>query len=466
MKKNYSKNINLKFFTIISFLKTNYDNIFYKIYPEYPVYFIKFAFFFVENFPLFFWFIGNIKYNKILLFYTFFIIIFFFYFFISKIKFFLSSLRDYYLLNSYYQIFLKINTIYFIFNPRGFINYTFLLKYAESPVSRKKSQELYASNLDFLETRQIYGRINQYLNILNTRYTTGKYVKEEKEILYYQINFVYKILADLKRFYRTFNHIEADWMKFYDFKEKFEDYVQACKNCPKWINEKLQLINTINPTFEFFRDNFLIVLKAESSEKEILLLKNYLSLNYNFKLNDLENSLSDIGNIDMKLVNSLHVAFSDLQFYSNNKMSKLLKLNNFKECFSTFERIFYLNNKIDISRYIIFFYLKGVDIILQDILNSVVKPLTIHKRFIILSEFKANQMFKKELLMLEELKKKILNIKLKILNFFFQFFTKLLNKSVIINYLYTRLTYIFNIIWNFEYNYKNFKKVILKFLED
>lgn len=461
MQKNYFKNLNYKNSIFFLFVKNNYDNILYKMYPEYLNFIIKFAIFFIENFPLVFWFLDKINYSPFIILYILCWFFFIFILFFQRIKDLFLKLRDYYLLNSYYEIYLKVNQIFFFLNPRAFINYTFLLKYDINPVTKKQLQEVYGRTLDFVETRQIYSRIYEYLNILNVRYLNNDYLIEEKEIIAFQIEFAYKILADLKIFYRGFHHTEAEWMRKYLFKEKFENYLIACNNYPLLIKKRNHLANIIEPKFLDFYKFFLTSLRSNAKSEDVILLKHHLYKNYKVDFLSLENYLENLNNFNMELIYILHESFTDLDLYNNKNSSNSLKLYNFLTCFSFFKEISDLDNEILVSNFIIAYYLNGVDIILQDLLNSVVKPLTVYKRRVIITQFKYNQEEKYQILILQNLSNFIKNYFHSFLNFSW----KIINKYNFLTQIYIKWVYIFNIIYNFEYSYSNFKRIILKWLD-
>lgn len=353
-----------KTYLYIFLFSVNYNEYLNKLSPEYQSLLIKFI-----NSILYF--LDLIKYNKFILSFIFIVFLFLFYHLCIFIK--NSSLRwrDTFFLELAYLTRLKVHKLYFSLNPRGFLNYTFLIRYNSSELEIKKLRERFASQFDSVEARLIYARVNEYISMYHKLYSE-KVMDEEKDIIENQIDYAYTILADLKYFYRGYNHKEAVWMPYYGFREKFLDYKEACLHFEPLSVKHNELMKLLEINWTHFFNNFLLYFEKKDKDK-LLLIKTFLMDKYKYNLDMFFFDFTK-DNFDENLIFALDDCFKELKLYDyyqeNYGDSDPLNFKVFLKSLEIVVILVDLDIKITIAENVIFNYLFSVDFILQDLFNS------------------------------------------------------------------------------------------------
>lgn len=253
-------------------------------------------------------------------------------------------------------IYFRINPIFFFLNERSFYNAKYLMRrktnwlYEERVINNR-----FANLLDSVETRAIYKRVYEYIKILNERkILSDNLYQEEFSVLEEQLIASIYMLDDLKYFYRSNGFYQSKWMYKYHFKDLYNFYIQCIKNRELLINSNINFLEgTKNLWLEFI--NNLVNIK---NVNEIDILKNYLLLQLNMKLED----FLELSNVNLTTVSELHIAFLRLNFYElNGNILELLKLLDFKKIYRNIYKLSKYYDSLYVLDMIISSYVLGVD---------------------------------------------------------------------------------------------------------
>ena len=290
------------------------------------------------------------------IFYLFFYIFFLIYFLIKKL-----CIWYYFdlLIYTYYSFLYKVHNFYFAVNPRGFLNYKYLIRFNKSTRADESLRNSFLSTLDTAEARDIYSRVNDYIMLLKNRYSNSEYYLEEKKIIRSQIFIAVNMLEDLKIFYQTGGYKVAIWMDYYQFKEKYNFYWECCFYYDPLLEEKEILINKVKGDWLQFIMKLFDILILE--DKNLILLDNYLFKYYNISVP----FFLDEKNLDFKNICILKDSLSTLGFDLNSDLAELINYKLFLKCFNIFSEISEINNALFICEQIISNYILGVDKIIK-----------------------------------------------------------------------------------------------------
>jgi len=371
-------------------------------------------------------FLEEHNYNTYLIIYLLYLAIYLCLFFCFLIKKLYLWYSYYILFNGFYDFALKTNAIFYIINPRGFLNYKYMMRKRSSPEEIYLLNEIFIGKIEKKEARLIYSRMREYINLLRIRSEDETYYAEEVGAIDGQLLKAFEMMESLKKFYRTDGYFQSKWMRSQKFKEKYHFYWETCYHVEKLKMER----NIFADSFRQIWFPFVTSLISSFNNKNerTLLLNNYLLSNFNFSLND----LIDEKFVTFTVISNLEKAFKDLKFNPTtddlvlifNRMQKnILIISDY-------------NDSIFICEVLISNYLLGIDNLLKNYFNTFAR-ISI-ERYIIDK--------KKSILIEEQNKIAKHNFKVKYLDPFFEFFNK---------YAFIIASYLVNVVKFFRKNINN-----------